>query len=79
MNTLTSIGATRYELASTKNFMNNNKKVIIRIHKDDSHAYLACSEELSAELRNCNSSTELSHKLQNLGNLIIGIELEVLS
>lgn len=79
MNTLTSTGATHYELASTKNFANSSKKVIIRIHKNDSFAYLACSEELSADLRNCNSSTELSHKLQNLRNLSIGIELEVLS
>lgn len=76
MNTLKSIGATHYELASNKNFMNSNKKVMLRIHKDNSFAYLACSDELSAKLRNCDKS-ELSQLMSNIANLTIGKELEV--
>jgi len=73
-----SIGVTHYELASAKNFYDNNKRVIIRVRKDDAHAYLACSEQLSAELRACDSS-QISEKMKEISELIIGEELEVLS
>ena len=78
MNTMESIGATHYELASAKNFDDSNKRVILRMHKDYTVAYVACSEELSAELRKCDKS-ELGNKMIELGRLIIGEELEVLS
>jgi hypothetical protein len=78
MNTMKSIGATHYEFASTKNFADSSKRVIIRMHKDDAFAYVACSEELSAQLRACNSS-QISEKMKEIGELIIGEELEVLS
>lgn len=78
MITIKSLGCTHYELASTKNFIDSNKKVMIRIHKDESFAYLACSDELSAKLRNCDKST-LSQLMLSIANLIIGEELEVSS
>jgi hypothetical protein len=78
MNTMKSIGVTHYELASAKNFTDSNKRVIIRVRKNDAHAYLACSEQLSAELRACNSS-QISEKMKEISELIIGEELEVLS
>lgn len=79
MNTMKSIGVTHYELASTKNFMDTLRKVVIKVRKGDAHAHLTCSEQLSAELRACNSSEELSQKMKEISELIIGEELEVLS
>lgn len=78
MNTMKSIGATHYQLASHKNFADSSKRVIIRMHKDDAFAYVVCSEELSAQLRACNSS-QISEKMKEISELIIGEELEVLS
>lgn len=78
MNTMKSIGVTHYELASAKNFADSSKRVIIRVRKDDANAYLACSEQLSAELRDCDSS-QISEKMKEISQLIIGEELEVLS
>lgn len=77
MVTMKSLGCTHYALASNKNFADNTKRVVIRVHKDDEFTYVVCSEQLSAELRNCNSS-ELCNKLTELGGLIIGEDLEVL-
>ena len=77
MITIKSLGCTHYELASQKNFKDNNKKVMIRIHIEDSYAYIACSEQLSQDLRACNNSEELNNKMSMIKNLIIGKELEV--
>jgi hypothetical protein len=77
--TIESIGATHYTLASPKNFKDNTKKVIIRVYKDDTYAYLTCSDKLSEELRSCTTSEELNTMMLSIKDLIIGEELEVLS
>lgn len=72
MITMKSLGVTSYELASIKNFMDSNKKVVLLIYKDESYTHLVCSQELSDKLRSCKNESEFKNLLEIITNLPIG-------
>lgn len=77
MITIKSLGCTHYELASTKNFKDSNKRVVLLIHKDESYTHLVCSKELSDKLRSCKNESKFKNLLKRITNLPIGNGLEL--
>jgi hypothetical protein len=61
-----------HELTSDKNFRDENKRVSISIYNaKGQRAFVNCSKELSANLRESKSAEELQEKITNLATLQI--------